>query len=163
MSTVGIRFRDPMVRLSRFGDDILVRCPVCSGAASVRPDRTAGEQRLAGLHRRVTCSGCGHVQYWSAPQRDSGYLLPHLSGPEDPYFGFPLWLRTEFRGRLFWAYNADHLTLLERYLTAGLRERGPAFSCCEMSMLEQLPAWMKAGKHRGGLLRAVWLLRARLP
>jgi hypothetical protein len=32
-----------------------------------------------------------------------------------------------------------------------------------MSMLEQLPAWMKVAKHRGDLLRAVQRLRVRLP
>ncbi|WP_045748448.1 hypothetical protein [Actinoplanes rectilineatus] len=162
MSTVSTRFRDPMVRLRRFGDDILVCCPACSGRASIRPAPSADNPRAAGLHRRLTCSGCGHVAHWSAPQHGNGRSLPHLSGPEDPYFGLPLWLRTDFRGHVFWAYNADHLTLLEQYLTADLRERGSAFSCCDMSLLEQLPAWMKAAKHRGDLLRAVHRLRARL-
>lgn len=162
MSTTGTRFRDPGVRLRRFADDILACCPACSGQASIRPDPTVDDQRAAPLHRRLTCSGCGHIAAWSAPRHGNGRLLPHLSGPEDPYFGLSLWLRTDFRGHVFWAYNAAHLTLLEHYLTAGLRERSPAFSCCEMSLLEQLPAWMKVAKHRGDILRAVHRLRVHL-
>lgn len=163
MSTAGTRFRDPMVRLWRFGDEILVRCPSCAGPASTRPDPTVDDPGEACLHRRLTCAGCGHTASWSAPRHGNARLMPRLSGPDDPYFRLPLWLRADFRGHVLWAYNARHLTLLEQYLAAGLRERGPGSSCCEMSMLEQLPAWMKAAKHRDDLLRTVQRLRAHLP
>ncbi|MFG1990582.1 hypothetical protein ACGFJ7_11470 [Actinoplanes sp. NPDC048988] len=150
------RFRDTGARLSHVGDDILVHCPACDGPATVRPHNTR-------LHRRLTCTNCAHTATWTAPRHGAGHLLPHLSGPNDPYFNRPLWLRTDFRGHTLWAYNAAHLTLLQQYLTAHLRERAHLRSCCDMSMLEQLPAWLKAAKHRTALLQATHTLQSQLP
>ncbi|MEU4245575.1 hypothetical protein [Actinoplanes sp. NPDC026619] len=162
MRTSGLRFRDPSAGLARFADDILVGCPACAGPASVRADPDADRPDATWLRRRLICAGCGHTAEWDAPRHGAGRLLPHLTGPDDPYFGLPLWLRTDVRRHVLWAYNARHLTLLEQYVTAELRERGPAVSCCSMTMIEQLPAWMKAAKHRPDLLRAIHRLQDRL-
>jgi hypothetical protein len=163
MGTAGSRFRDPGHGLGHFGHDILVHCPGGSHPAAVIADPNIDDPYTAQLTRRLSCTQCAHTATWNAPRHGSGHLLPHLSGPNDPYFGLPLWLRTEIRRHILWAYNARHLTLLENYLGAALRERAPGFSCCEMTMLEELPAWMKTAKNRDSLLAATRELRKRAP
>ena len=59
-----------------------------------------------------------------------------------------------------WAYNQRHLDVLERYVSARLRERRRAAS--EMGMLERLPAWIKAAGSREGVLRGIGHLRLQL-
>jgi hypothetical protein len=62
---------------------------------------------------------------------------------------------------VLWAYNAEHLNVLEEYVSAHLRERG--HSVTHMTMLERLPKWIKDAKHRDEVLRAIGRLRASLP
>ncbi|XVU30307.1 hypothetical protein ACQPZJ_25430 [Actinoplanes sp. CA-054009] len=149
METAETRYRDTGVRLRHFGDDILVHCPNCDRRASVH---STGD---SSLRRRLTCRHCAHSGTWNAPRHGAGHLLPHLSGPNDPYFKRPLWLRAKVRAHTLWAYNNAHLTLLRDYVAATLRERAHLRSCCDMSLLEQLPAWLKSGKNRTELLKAL--------
>ncbi|MFD6678424.1 MULTISPECIES: hypothetical protein [Micromonospora] len=86
--------------------------------------------------------------------------MPEFSGPNDPYFGLPLWISIECRGRVLWAYNAEHLDLLEAYVSARLRERGQYMG--SQTLVERLPAWIKDGKHRAEVLDAIGQLRALL-
>ncbi len=77
---MGARFTDPLVRLPRFSKEILVRCPHCSGRATVLPPPDNPESRQ---ERRLTCLTCGHMAGWTAPPREHacGYVLPEMSGP----------------------------------------------------------------------------------
>lgn len=153
------RFRDPLTRLWRYQDEILVRCPACDAMAAVLPDPAAAGSPL---RRRLSCLACGHTAAWTAPRSGDFAFLPEGSGPEDPYFGLPLWLRADCCGaNVLWAYNVDHLDLLEAYLAAKLRERGDYRG--SMSLVERLPAWLKAAKHRDEALRTIGRLRASLP
>ncbi len=155
------RFVDPLTRLWRFADVILMRCPRCDQRATVVPAPAAATRWEAGLHRRLTCSACGYHQDWRAPRVGNGWRVPESSGPADPFFGQPLWLRTECcGGHVLWAYNADHLALLEDYLAATLRERGEYHG--SMSLVERLPAWLKSAKHRDEALRGTRRLRKAL-
>lgn len=157
------RFRDRLERLWRFAGEILVRCPGCDSRASVVPDPpSAVDQDHCWLHRRLVCHACGHTDTWEAPRipGSTGRRLPDFSGPDDPYFGRPLWLSVDCCGRVLWAYNAEHLDLLEGYVSARLRERGPLMG--SMSMVERLPKWIKEAKHRAEVLRAIRRLRTSL-
>ena len=92
---------------------------------------------------------------WSADGRYR--IVPEFGGPDDPFFGLPLWLRVDCCGHVLWAYNRDHLDLIEAYVSARLRKRGmPPHG---MSMVEQLPAWMKDAKHRDDILSGIRKLR----
>jgi hypothetical protein len=156
------RFRDPLTRLWNYSDEILVRCPACQGRAVVlaAPD-TAGEAPATRLRRRLSCLGCAHGDTWTAPRRGNAWLLPDLSGPDDPYFGRPLWLQaTCCGGHVLWAYNAAHLDLVEAYLAARLRERGSYIG--SMSLVERLPRWMTLAKNRAEVLRTLRSMRASL-
>jgi hypothetical protein len=72
--------------------------------------------------------------------------------------GLPLWLAMPFRGRTLWAVNAEHLTYLENYVAAGLREIGPGNS----RLGSRLPTWIKSAKNRPDLMRALARLRTKL-
>jgi hypothetical protein len=76
----------------------------------------------------------------------------------DPCSGLPLWLAVPFRGRVLWAVNADHLTFMENYVAAHLRETPPGNS----RLASRIPAWIKSAKNRDDILRSFARLRARL-
>ncbi|WP_185734848.1 hypothetical protein [Micromonospora globispora] len=161
------RFRDPKYWLrSLAAGEIFVHCPRCAGWASILPDpdpdpESAGRSRHhVWLRRRLSCLGCAYLDVWHllAAQGDNARTLPEFSGPNDPYFGLPLWLSIDCRGRVLWAYNAEHLDLLEAYVSARLRERGRDMG--SQTLVERLPAWIKDGKHRADVLEGIGRLRA---
>ncbi|WP_067823251.1 hypothetical protein [Actinomadura kijaniata] len=171
------RFQDPGWRLWRFSDEILVRCPRCDARAVVvvHPDHREGHRYAMGFlmaPHRLSCTGCGHTAEWTPRgwQRGEGdpyfthggpLLVPHFTGPNDPYFDLPLWLRRPCCGHVLWAYNQRHLDLLEAYVAARLRERGAWTG--SGSLLERLPAWMKAADNRPEVLKCIAALRTTLP
>jgi len=156
------RFRDPLTRLGGFADKILVRCPACDGRAAVIPDpNVAGDGWRSRCHRRLSCLHCGYTDTWTAPREGNYRMVPEPCGSDDPYFRLPLWLRADCCGaHVLWAYNGEHLDLLEAYLAARLRERGDYPG--SMSMVERLPAWLKSAKHRDEALRTIRRLRSSL-
>jgi hypothetical protein len=103
------------------------------------------------------CSACSHVRKWPS----EGTTVSSSWGTAiDPYFRLQLWLRAECcGGRTLWAFNEQHLQILEGYVSARLRERGEYRG---MTMLAKLPAWLKSAKHREEILRTIRRLRASL-
>ncbi|KAB2339774.1 hypothetical protein [Actinomadura rudentiformis] len=77
----------------------------------------------------------------------------------DPHAGFALWLRSTCRRRTLWAYNLEHLDLLDSYIGARLRRSGPDPD----GMLPRLPGWLVSAKHRDEVLRVARRLRASVP
>ena len=78
----------------------------------------------------------------------------------DPHFGLPLRLTERTRAGLLWAYNAEHIDELRRYIAADQRERYRATS--NKSMISRLPTWMKLARHRAMMLKALDRLAAKL-
>jgi hypothetical protein len=76
----------------------------------------------------------------------------------DPLFNLPLWLQTEIRGNLFWAYNRRHLQDIKTYVQAKLRERQ---SDGYTTMVERLPQFIKSAKNRDAILKAIDQLEKR--
>nr|WP_294780215.1 hypothetical protein [uncultured Flavobacterium sp.] len=68
------------------------------------------------------------------------------------YYNLPLWFQKEVDGNLFWAYNRDHIDYLERYISAGLRERNSKMNLSS-SLVAHLPQFVKAAKNREKLLK----------
>jgi hypothetical protein len=157
------RFRDHDRPLAAYSDLIYVVCPNCEGRGVIVPRPGLPELRyyseLQFRPRRLICSGCGTTTDWTAQRRNNALVGVALGGPDDPFFGLPLWLQTPCCGELLWAYNERHLDALEAYIAAQLRERSTYPS---MGMFGKLPAWIKAGRHRPQLLRAVGYLRTQL-
>jgi hypothetical protein len=167
----------------------LVRCHRCGGLATVMDGRACcgrcgynGVPAPSGLERphwRIStwCRGCGRWLTWQGRRNASGTklmrcrcgwsrrfdmaILPRgsLDRGQEPRTGLPLWLRTEFRGRLLWAVNEPHLDFMERFVAAGVREQSPGNS----TLASRLPAWIKSAKHRPALLKALARMRSTLP
>ena len=146
-----VRFRDPGGRVSRYLGRVLVRCPACDRCALVVRPEVAGNRYVG--NPKLTCVHCG-----LARERRTWHQV--IGAPVDPFFRLPLWLQTPCCGETMWAYNAEHLGVLEGYVGAGLRER-PAASQ-PYTMLEILPRWMKLAKHRDEVLRAISRLKQSL-
>ncbi|CAC9973522.1 hypothetical protein [Flavobacterium panici] len=70
----------------------------------------------------------------------------------DDWHDLPLWFQKEIKGKVFWVYNQEHMTYLERYIKAGLRERNNNGSG-NGTMVSRLPKFIKAAKNRDKLLK----------
>ncbi len=149
------RFRDPRTHLYALAmADIIVVCPRCGGAAVVRPQSgaTAGPRFCP---RNLSCLACAYSAAWQ-PRSASCW-----GGPFDPFFRRPVWLQASCcGGKTLWAFNSEHLDLIDGYVRARLRERGP--DRAYTSLLEKLPAWIKSAKRRDEITR-IHRLRATLP
>ena len=148
-SSLPVRHRDPGLRLFSYAERVLVCCPAC-GQLAVSTCRRDGNRYPDPA--RLTCALCGYVR--------ETQKLAHVYGvPLDPFFKQPLWLQTECCGHTLWALNVEHLDALEGYVGAQLREKRLDRS---YTMLDVLPGWMKAAKHRNEVLRALSRLRQSL-
>ena len=155
----GGRFLDPLIQLWQLTDTVLVRCPACGGCALVLRDFDTAERvpEISGAlsgRRRLRCRACGFC-------KDEFFSEFLFGGPVDPFFRLPLWLQTDCRGHVLWAYNVEHLNLLESYVAARLRERRAVPG--SLSMLARRPAWVKSAKNRDEVLRVIGRMRASLP
>lgn len=150
--------------LYKFLYQILVHCPRCNKCAQViLHDNSRGEGetgKARSTHwtnvmfgtRRLVCTHCGFTKDW---QRNTVGGRPL----EDGYFHQPLWLQTPCCGETLWAYNAEHLSFLEEYVGAGLRESGITGNSTHIS---RLPLWIKSAKNRDEVLRCIRKLRETL-
>jgi hypothetical protein len=119
----------------------VVMCPDC--------DRYVGTYRTDLRLQRLRCRGCGWTK---EPATRRPWVATKQHRPSR------LWLEADFRGERLWALNEQHLRFLEDYVAAGARETSPFNS----TIASRLPAWIKSGKNRDDLLRALSRLRARL-
>lgn len=135
-----VRFRDTGETLYGLRSEVLVVCPSCGSCARV-------------AEARGVCPSCA----WTAVPSEDRFTT---GAPRDPYLDLPLWLVTDVGGETLWAFNAEHLDLLQSYVSATLRERVPERE--RYTLVERLPAWVKAAKNRDAVLAGIARLRARL-
>ncbi len=146
------------MRLDNFLDEVWVVCPRCEGSASHRlASDTPTRARILFAPRRLTCLHCGHVARWSERS-----LQGLHGGRVDAYFQLPLWFQTVCCGDVLWAYNRRHLQLLEDFVRAEQRQRTKNLTGWHnRSLASRLPRWMKEGKNRDQILRALHRLQER--
>ncbi|WP_417347180.1 hypothetical protein [Ferrimonas sp.] len=75
----------------------------------------------------------------------------------DPYFGLELALKEPTRHGVVWVYGAAHLKALKAYIQASLREG----SGLKWAYFTRLPTWIKSGKNREEVLKAIARLERR--
>lgn len=142
-----VRFRDDDTQPRYDGSPTLVECPRCrSRAEVVWGDRMTSPPR-------VVCSRCSYAE---ARARS---VESRNGAPVEQLTGLPLWLQTPCAGQVLWAWNAWHLDFIERYVSAGLRERTPNINT---SLASSLPRWIKSATNRDEVLKGVRRLRERL-
>lgn len=113
---------------------------------------------------RFSCTSCGYaIKYAHTPkltiyvngqgQPKYGRLL-HRNAPIDPFFGFDLWYRITTNDGLLWAYNIEHLTVIEAYIADTLRERNNV-PYRNNSLASRMPKWASAARNREHLLKSI--------
>jgi len=163
-------------RLSTFEDEILVQCSKCRRCASARAPSYDRSKRKYLVH--ISCLHC-------AAQHDAETDF-------DYWNQLDLWLKVSCCGDMLWVLNARHLTALEAFVAAGLRDtragpsrNGPVYglsptetkdqkataagpqptrSWLRMNshMYSRLPAWLTSAKNRPDVLRGLRKLRTKL-
>ena len=133
-------------------DPVLVLCPNCAQKAFVVP---YDDDRV-----RCSCFECGYTA--ENPTNGRSFYW-YNENPTDGYFGFDLWLKTNCGGHPLWAFNIRHLEFLESYVSAKHRERemDEKRGWHNSSLASRLPKWMKSGKNREALLKAIRELKAK--
>lgn len=123
--------------------------------------RDSGEfaSDFLGDHALVVCPSCAGC----ARRTPSRAVCRSCAWYVDERVTLPLWLSTSVGDEELWAYNAEHLDLLEAYVSADLRERVLERRHDMTTMVERLPPWLKAAKNREAVLAGIARLRKRLP
>lgn len=122
------------------------------------------ETKVHGPKVRIPCRFCEETVVGDVMDNRSRQplLLERIKNAEDPYFHYPLYFQTSFRGRTIWAMNREHLQYLIDYLSADLRTVEPDFHEKYRTMRSQsdmLPAFMKTAKNRAGIVKALTKLQ----
>ncbi|TDQ76602.1 hypothetical protein [Sphingobacterium yanglingense] len=152
------------VRNDDFTDPIDVVCPRCEKKALVRG---AGLYLTAARHEekvRFACVACGYaIKYGNTPKVVVGAnhrvgarysRILYLNGPVDPFFGFALWYCITANEGLLWAYNLEHLSVIEAYVRDALRERN-GIPYQNDSIASRLPKWVSSAQNREYVLRLI--------
>lgn len=154
-------FRDRQIAVDHFAGTVLVVCPRCA-----RPARVFAADGAENVYRvrrwRLVCPSCGYHR-----DKTRGGLCfdtGRRGSVSDPVFGVVLWLqKTCCGGKRLWAYNLEHLSFIESYVAATLRERSDAVRAGDgyrrMSMAAKLPAWLKSAKRRDEILGTIQRLK----
>lgn len=157
------------LRNEDFITTIDVVCPRCKAKAIVLGGKPYLHYSLYEADVRFSCISCGYgINYINTPKFT---VITNSSGKKnqtrillmnadcDPFFGFELWYRIETRYGILWAYNLQHLALIENYIMAGLRTRSE-LTCQNNSIGSRLPKWVKEAKNRKYLLNVLRKLKS---
>ena len=125
-----------------------IRCSKCSQLAYMTPN-------WAKMEGECKCIACGGV-----------YKLQFDPEYKRRFSSLPLWLKSDFRGNIFWALNGEHLQLLERIIRSTLRER-PVVCGRRLPITTRmpfnLPSWILSAKNRPDLLKVIARLKSTIP
>lgn len=140
-----------------FINEIFVVCPMCESKSMVKSNKE---------NRRDTqfiCTSCGLSKKWEGEisAYEFGTDLLNSKGiligqPVDCYFKYPLWYKKEIRGKVLFAYNLEHLSFLEAYISSKMRRRLKINGHWRNSSLQsRLPKWMVLSKNRYLVLKVI--------
>lgn len=157
MPTRERRFTDSGQTIYDLMTEILVVCPKCQACALIL--ETEPDNKSLFAPRRLTCAQCGLTQSWAKHRIRRGWSDQPVT---DDFFHHPLWLQITFGRNILWAYNYQHLDLIERYVGAKLRERPkpPHAGAASASLINHLPQWIKSAKNRAAILKTIGKLKA---
>lgn len=150
------RVFDSGENLDDFSREILVVCPKCESCALIKPINSEDTNIFAA--RRLICLKCAYFREWNNKTFRRG---SRENPATDGFFCEILWLQTACGDEILWAYNLEHLTFIENYVRAKLRERRRRgdFGWCNASLSSRLPKWIGAAHNRETVLKAVQKLK----
>ncbi|WP_294300717.1 hypothetical protein [uncultured Chryseobacterium sp.] len=125
---------------------IKLHCPAC--AHPIRYEQGRLKEKSKSI--MIQCDECD-ASFQVQPKTEK-YLDSYTTEAgliHDPVFGCPYYFQEDFKGKLFWARNTEHLLEMENYISSGLRTRLPY----RMYMVERLPTFIKEAKNREGILK----------
>lgn len=151
---------------SDFTKEIAIVCPKCAGKAQVKGP---------GLYQRVEdtliaciCTHCGYNQKYKDKKADvnvtnskgktSGYYVKLLGGEVDPFFHHPLWYTAPCLEGSIWAYNVEHLGIIETFVASTNRSRN-GLPYKNKSIASRMPKWISASKNRAAVLKCIRVLK----
>ena len=103
----------------------------------------------------VSCPYCGSIMPGKVQKTSPCIIIEGIKSGREPFFGFELWFLTEYRGKLIWALNREHLTYLIDYLSAELREKPSGENTTMRTQADMLPAFFKTAKNREGIIKCL--------
>ncbi|MGB3345629.1 MAG: hypothetical protein WBA61_17090 [Aequorivita sp.] len=156
------------LRNEDFIDTIDVVCPKCHSKAIVRGGKPYQPIRDYELDVQFSCANCGFslkfekTQTISQLKNSKGQPIKSnvifLNSSIDPFFGFDVWYQSDTRFGILWAYNLDHLKVIESYIAEKLRSRN-GIPIRNNSMGSRFPQWVKEAKNRDYLLKNITKLK----
>jgi len=158
------------LRNEDFIDTIDVVCPKCKTKALVSGGQPYSEIKEYEAQVGFSCTACGYnVKYINTPEstfytnsngiKRNGRILI-MNAPCDPFFGFDVWYRVETAYGLLWAYNINHLSVIESYI-ADLQRSRDGIPNQNNSIASRLPQWAKDAKNREYLIKMLRRVRPR--
>jgi ribosomal protein S27E len=137
---------------SKFGQkfDVRGQCEACE--RYFRADiKDADARHFTKL--RVTCPSCGALTIATVHLvRENWWNYGDIRDGNEMYFGYPLYFRSSFGGKLIWALNRDHLQYMIDYLEADLRDKRPG---AKKGQADHMPTFMKLAKNRTGIVKVL--------
>jgi hypothetical protein len=130
---------------------ILIECGNCGECVTITRIETLNTVPTTRL-ASASCTHCG-----KACHLPFAYSGTHKYTTQ--WNSLPLWLSTSYRGNRLWALNESHLTWLEAFISADMREDKLGGSSALHAIL---PRWMTAAKNRKGVVKALARLRLKL-
>ena len=152
------------LRNEDFIDTIDVVCLKCNTKALVLGGQPYLHIKEYEVQVQFSCTACGYtIKYINTPEsqfysnsqdvKKTGRILI-LNAPCDPFFGFDLWYRIETTYGLLWAYNLNHLSVIEDYIADPKRSRNGIPSQND-SIASRLPQWAKDTKNRDYIVKLI--------
>lgn len=120
------------------------------------------DNKIHGQKIRVKCPYCEEFVIGDVSKEQQNIVLEDIRHAEDPYFHYPLYFQANYRGKIIWALNREHLQYLIDYLSADIRTVQSDFYETYKTMRSQsdiLPAFMKTAKNRDGIVKLLTKLQ----
>lgn len=152
------------VRNEDFISKIDVFCPKCAAKAVVIGGKPYVNIREYESEVRFSCYVCGYALRYTDLAKPTIFtnskgipvksnILYH-NAPFDPYFTFPVYYEIETKFGDIWAYNLEHLQVIETYIGDKIRSRN-GIPSQNNSIASRLPQWVKSAKNREYLLKTI--------
>lgn len=135
-------------RKKTFRVELKCNCSNCSEEIELLiPNVIEKKEKIA-----IKCKKCGITQDYEPRNIAQEWVYTENGKATDDYFGLPLWITSNFKENIFWAYNYEHLNYLKNYISAEIRESN---NRTHWTMIEKLPVWMSSSKNREKLLKII--------
>ena len=147
-----------------FLDHIDVVCPKCAKRAVVtggKPNQYLVEEEQ---NIRCACAHCGFVAVLNDASKSTVFVnsrdvpvkshVLYFNSPCDPFFQFPVWYEIPTTHGSLWAYNEEHLTVIENFIADKIRSRN-GIALKNKSIASRLPVWASSAKNREYLVKTI--------